>query len=192
MLNTHYVKMLLCWLLRLPFMLIGLDFALSSPLTNNADRAKGFSFVEESPQLQSRGSALAVQARSTPHKPILINGYELKMLGYTAVLPVEIVAAFMQELWTDVVRAANLRLQQGFHDDFLEVSLGLMVASFQSLDGSLDWRTIIAFAARLTNEVSKGQSCLWRVALCNSATNAVIGVLLTVPGADSIPPQYHE
>lgn len=133
-----------------------------------------------------------MQASKTPDRRVTIHGYELRMLGYTVILPVTIAADFMQELWTDVVRAANERLQQGSRDDFFAVSLGLTVASFQSLDGPLDWQTIIVSAIEVINEVGNGHCGLWRAALRNDATNAVMGVLLTSVRTDVIPYGYPE
>ena len=110
--------------------------------------------------------------RSVP----LINGYIFIPLGYTIILPVSMAANFFQELWTDVYREANTKLHQASQDEKFEVSLGLVTASFDSLDGPLDWPTIIAFAAKTTNDLRRGQSGLMRAPLQNKVTNAVIGI----------------
>ena len=157
--------MLLLRLSHLLLLLVCLCLSTSSPLISRPEKGRVESLTGNRANNDSGYPALAVRESNTPKSRLTINGYHLTMLGYTTVLPFGIAAEFMQELCADVVREANVKMQQGSRDDLFQVSLGLVVASFQSLDGLLDWRTVIAFAAKATNEAIYSQTGLWRAAL---------------------------
>ena len=163
-----------------------LCFSSSSPLTRFSDPRSAIVQNEQSVHTSSDSSTSAANSSGNFQRRATANAYDFRILGYTAILPFGIAAEFMQELWTDVVRLANQKLQEQSQDDQLEVTLGMIVVTFRSLYGPLDWRTVIAFAIRGTNEGRTSQLGLWRGALQNTATNAMIGVVLMVTEADVI------